>query len=40
MTKNNVGGAPACIRSEMMYKNNVIVKYEVNGDLIINEEKE
>lgn len=31
-------GAPACICSEMMYKNKVIVKYEVNGELITNEE--
>lgn len=40
MTKNNVGGAPACICSKMMYKNKIIVKYKVNGELITNEENE
>ena len=40
MTKNNIGRAPACICSKMMYKNKVIVKYKVNGELITNEENE
>ena len=40
MTKNNIGRAPACICSKMMYKNKIIVKYKVNGELITNEENE
>lgn len=40
MTKKNVGGAPAGISSEMMYKNDVMVKYEVKGEWITGEETE